>query len=204
MEHEGTPQGQEMPLAVAVQALRSELHEALSQGRDDQVQFYLSDITLTLQTAIRKQVGGKFGVQWVVMADLGGSRGKEVTQTLVLNVKPLLAEDQSAAALSAAVQRGAADAQHEHEKEAAPKPTTGFGANDNFVMLGVPDNFQPPRTDLLLHAAGKRYYPFIMEGLEWSKLGTHELTPTLRPAFDEKIAGLKSVLGEHWLGLSEQ
>jgi Trypsin-co-occurring domain 2 len=194
MEHEGKPPELEMPLAAAVQALRSELHEALSEGRDDQVQFYLSDITLTLQTALRKQAGAKFGFQWVVIAGLGGSRGKEVTQTLVLNLKPMLAEDQSAAA---------AGAPREREEASAPESIIGFETDNDFVMLGVPDNFKPPRIDLVLHAAGKRYYPFIMEGLERSKLGTYELTPTLRPASDDKIAGLENILGPQWLGPSE-
>jgi hypothetical protein len=74
-------------LASAVEALRRELAEALDAGRDQDIQFGLEPIELTVQAAVSKEANGKIG--WKILG-LGGSYESARTQTLTLRLTPLL------------------------------------------------------------------------------------------------------------------
>jgi hypothetical protein len=74
-------------LASAVEALRRELAEALEAGRDQDIQFGLEPIELTVQVAVSKDANGKIG--WTILG-VGGSYGSARTQTLMLRLTPML------------------------------------------------------------------------------------------------------------------
>jgi hypothetical protein len=74
-------------LASAVEALRRELAEALDAGRDQDIQFGLEPIELTVQAAVSKEANGKIG--WKILG-LGGSYESASTQTLRLRLTPML------------------------------------------------------------------------------------------------------------------
>jgi Trypsin-co-occurring domain 2 len=74
-------------LAAAVEALRRELAEALDAGKDQDIQFGLEPIDLTVQAAVKKEANGKIG--WKILG-LGGSYESARTQTLTLRLTPML------------------------------------------------------------------------------------------------------------------
>src|SRR5215472_7454162 len=83
---------QDLELAEAMEALRTELEKALAESPHHQLRFRISDVTLTLQTVARKSKEGGLKVGWyVVSAGAGASSQGTSTQTLVLNLTPLVA-----------------------------------------------------------------------------------------------------------------
>ncbi len=74
-------------LASAVEALRRELAEALDAGRDQDIQFGLEPIELTVQAVVSKEANGKIG--WQILG-LGGAYESARTQTLTLRLTPML------------------------------------------------------------------------------------------------------------------
>lgn len=77
-------------LADAIRSLRSELVEAVRQGKGEDVRFALGPIELELQVVASSNVGGKAGVAfWLLSFGAEGSRGSEATQTIKLTLKPV-------------------------------------------------------------------------------------------------------------------
>jgi hypothetical protein len=74
-------------LAAAIEALRTELAEALDAGKDQDIQFGLEPVELTVQAAVTKEANGKIG--WKVLG-LGGSYESAQTQTLTMRLTPML------------------------------------------------------------------------------------------------------------------
>lgn len=81
-------------LARAIQALRDELTEAISQAPPRGVRFGLGSIEVTVEAAVTKNFGGNIGIKWWLL-DAGGevSREKVVTQTLKLTLDPVLVQE---------------------------------------------------------------------------------------------------------------
>lgn len=76
-------------LSAAIEALRSELEEALAASKGQKVSFQVSELTMTLQTVASKdfKAGGKLR-WWVVEAGADRGSGHEATQTLELKLLP--------------------------------------------------------------------------------------------------------------------
>ena len=81
----------ELPLAGAIEALRIELTEAIAQGDGRWLKFAPSPIELTLEAVVKREANGKIG--WKLLG-LGGSAGKEHTQTLKMTLTPLVKSQQ--------------------------------------------------------------------------------------------------------------
>jgi hypothetical protein len=76
-------------LSGALEALRSELQEAWSASQGQRVRFRASEVTITLETALRLDKEASGGVRWYVVQAGGGVRsGTESTQTVVLSLVP--------------------------------------------------------------------------------------------------------------------
>jgi hypothetical protein len=73
-------------LAVAVEALRAELTDAVYRGWDKDMQFRVDPIELMVQAAVTKEANGKIG--WSVLG-LGGSYESAATQTHTLRLTPV-------------------------------------------------------------------------------------------------------------------
>ena len=72
-------------LVQAIAALRTDLQDAMAQGRGDDVQFGLGDVELTLQLVADKHAGGKIG--WSVLGVDAGLKS-ERTHVVKLTLKP--------------------------------------------------------------------------------------------------------------------
>lgn len=83
--------GHGVPVADAIELLRSELESALAQGQGRRVQFGVSDVSLTLSVVASRSRGVDGKLRWWVV-EAGGSAGssRELTQTLVLTLQPQL------------------------------------------------------------------------------------------------------------------
>ena len=79
-------EGAVVGLAAAIEALRAELIDAVHRGRDEQMQFRVEPIELTVRAAVTKEGDGKIG--WSVLG-LGGKYEAATTQTLILRLAPL-------------------------------------------------------------------------------------------------------------------
>ncbi len=81
-------------VADAIELLRDELEAALKKGAGREVQFGVSDVTLTVSVVAGKsgEAGGKIR-WWVVEAGGSGNWSREVTQTLVLTLHPERVKD---------------------------------------------------------------------------------------------------------------
>ncbi|WP_369244408.1 trypco2 family protein [Streptomyces sp. R41] len=78
-------------LAVVLEGLRDELEEAWRTGRDREVRFQVTGVTLTLETVTRQEKDGSGRIRWYVVEAGGGVKaGGERTQTLVLSLEPLM------------------------------------------------------------------------------------------------------------------
>ena len=73
-------------LADAIDALREELHEAVSRAGKPGLRFQLDPIELEVQAVITKDVHGKIG--WGALG-VGGKVSSATTQTLKLKLTPL-------------------------------------------------------------------------------------------------------------------
>ena len=78
--------GQITGLSEAIEALRSQLIEAVGRGEDQPMRFTLEPIELTLQAVITTGGDGKIG--WGVLG-IGAERRSETTQTLKLSLRPV-------------------------------------------------------------------------------------------------------------------
>ena len=78
-----------VPLAAALNELRSELVRAMEQAANENLLFEPVEVTLEFQVGITKDRGGSAGLQfWVI--ELGGKLGRSnsQTQTITLRLKP--------------------------------------------------------------------------------------------------------------------
>jgi hypothetical protein len=78
--------GQITGLSEAIEALRSQLIEAIDKGEDQPMRFSLEPIELTLQAVITTGGDGKIG--WGVLG-VGAERRSETTQSLKLSLRPV-------------------------------------------------------------------------------------------------------------------
>lgn len=81
--------GEDIGLAMALEALRNELEEAWSTSQGKPIRFRASEVTLTLETVLRSDKEGSAGVRWyVIHADGSLKSGSESTQKIVLTLTP--------------------------------------------------------------------------------------------------------------------
>jgi hypothetical protein len=79
-----------IPLARAIEDLRSELLLAVASGRDQPLQFRLKPIELELKLAVTREVGANAGVKfWVLDIGAKGTIGDAMTHTLKLVLEPV-------------------------------------------------------------------------------------------------------------------
>ncbi|NKL79567.1 trypco2 family protein [Rhizobium leguminosarum] len=85
-----------IPLAEAINNLRAELLTALTDGKDQPLQFRLRPIELELKLTVTREVGGTGGVKfWVVNLDAKGTLGDATTHTLKLTLEPVAKDGRS-------------------------------------------------------------------------------------------------------------
>ena len=81
-------------LAATVRALRAELTEAMSEGREQDLLFELGDINLEFQVAVSKDAAAEGGVRfWVVTLGAKGSMATSATHRLALTLRPVMVDD---------------------------------------------------------------------------------------------------------------
>jgi len=78
-----------IPVAEAIEALRSELETALAEGEGRSLRFEASSIELTLQAAVTTSGGGRAGIRWWLL-DVGAEASREsaTTQTITMTLVP--------------------------------------------------------------------------------------------------------------------
>jgi hypothetical protein len=82
--------GQITGLADALEALRAELTEAVSQGDGEPMRFTIEPIELTFQAVLTTTADGKVG--WGVLG-IGADRTSATTQTLKVRLQPIWRSD---------------------------------------------------------------------------------------------------------------
>jgi hypothetical protein len=90
---EGLPGG--VGLAEAIEALRAELAEAMTNAPGQGLRFRTGAVELAVEAAVTRNVGGKGGIKWWLI-EAGGevSRESSVTQTLRISLEPVLLDSQ--------------------------------------------------------------------------------------------------------------
>jgi hypothetical protein len=79
----------DVPLASAIEVLRSELVEAVRAGGGEEIQFALGPVELELAVAVEKKVEGQAGIKfWLVSAGGGAGRSSGTTHTVRLTLTP--------------------------------------------------------------------------------------------------------------------
>jgi hypothetical protein len=88
-DENGLPGG--VRLADAIEALRTELVQAMASAPVEGVRFRPGPVELTVEAALTKSVGGKAGIKWWLI-EAGGEASREsvVTQTLAITLQPVL------------------------------------------------------------------------------------------------------------------
>ena len=90
---------QELPggvdLAEAIEALRSQLGQAMDSAPARGLRFRPGPVELTVQAALTKGMGGNAGIRWWLI-EAGGdiSRQSVVTQTLKISLQPVVVNDE--------------------------------------------------------------------------------------------------------------
>ena len=88
-DENGLPDG--VGLAEAIEALRTELTQAMASAPLEGVRFRPGPVELTVEAALTKNFGGKAGIKWWLIEASGeASRGSVVTQTLKISLQPVL------------------------------------------------------------------------------------------------------------------
>jgi hypothetical protein len=86
---------EELGLAKALEALRSELESAWQAGQNHAVRFQASEITLTLSAVARLDKDGSGKIRWYLIEAGGGVKsGRERSQTLTLTLSPVRVDAQ--------------------------------------------------------------------------------------------------------------
>ncbi|MFC7279845.1 trypco2 family protein [Paractinoplanes rhizophilus] len=71
----------------AINSLRAALADAIDRGRGSSIRFEVEPVELTMQAVITKDANGRIG--WGALG-IGGSYSAATTQTLKLNLRPLM------------------------------------------------------------------------------------------------------------------
>jgi hypothetical protein len=80
-------------LTDAVSELRSELERAITSAQDARLKFEAIDVTMEFQVGITRSKEGSGGLKfWVLELGGGLARSDAETQTVTLNLKPILAD----------------------------------------------------------------------------------------------------------------
>ena len=76
-------------LVETIDALRTELAEAVAQGTDAEFQFPVAGIQLEFNVTVTRDTKAEGGVKlWVVSVGAGGSAGNATTHKVVVNLEP--------------------------------------------------------------------------------------------------------------------
>lgn len=88
-DENGLPGG--VRLADAIEALRTELVQAMTTAPAEGVRFRPGPVELTVEAALTKNFGGEAGIKWWLI-EAGGEASREsmVTQTLTITLEPVL------------------------------------------------------------------------------------------------------------------
>lgn len=87
--------GDEVGLADAIRALRSELGNAVAEGKDQDIRFRLGPVEMEFQLEVEKKVGGGGGIKfWVVTIGGQASRSSGTTHRVKLSLQPIGPEGQ--------------------------------------------------------------------------------------------------------------
>ena len=87
------PEGMVAGLADAIKALRAELVEAMSAGKEERLKFELGAVTMEFAVELTVDAEASGGVRfWVVGLDGKGSVGRTSTHTVSLEMKPKIGE----------------------------------------------------------------------------------------------------------------
>jgi len=79
-----------IPLARAIEDLRSELLLAVASGKGQPLQFRLKPVELELKLAVTREAGANAGVKfWVLDIGAKGTIGDAITHTLKLVLEPV-------------------------------------------------------------------------------------------------------------------
>ena len=79
----------ELGLAEAIQQLRNELNEAVSEGKGKGMRFQIREIDVELKCLVKNKTGGKAGIKfWVVTTEAKGFNTSEAVQTVKLKLLP--------------------------------------------------------------------------------------------------------------------
>jgi Trypsin-co-occurring domain 2 len=80
-------------LGAAIEALRTELADAVESGVGQAVRFRPGPIELTVQATVTRTRGGKAGLKWWLV-EAGAERSRQIgaTQTLKLVLQPVRAD----------------------------------------------------------------------------------------------------------------
>jgi hypothetical protein len=115
--------GAEVSVAEAIERLREELESALAAGRGRAVQFGVGEVTLTLNVVAERSRDASAKIRWwLVEAGGGVGSSSQVTQTLVLTLRPQLVDEHGA---RAELLVGAEDVEDEGPPAADDPPTGG-------------------------------------------------------------------------------
>jgi hypothetical protein len=194
MADNGAADTQHLGLADALESLRSELETALDKGKDQTVQFEVSDVTLTLQTVARKARGGHAGIRWyVVSAGAGASAENATVQTLVLNLTPLTAAEPGGVPSAGAVPADSAAVTDDEAPGLLSELLAGGGVqlaatgNRGFIIpVRVPGQMKLP--------PDPRYRKLILEGIGGNPLldaGLHDgLHTGIKDAMRAQMPGI--------------
>lgn len=91
VDSNGLPGG--VGLAEAIEALRSELTQAMIMGVGQGLRFTPGPVELTVEAAVTKNFGGKAGIKWwLVEAGTDASRQSVVTQSLKISLQPVVVD----------------------------------------------------------------------------------------------------------------
>jgi hypothetical protein len=83
----------DLELAEVIRALRAELESAMIAGAGSTLRFEAKSLTVELQVGVSHAAEASGGVKfWVVEFGAGGSRTTEATQTVTLELAPILAD----------------------------------------------------------------------------------------------------------------
>ncbi|WP_454853782.1 trypco2 family protein [Promicromonospora soli] len=86
--------GEGVPVANAIEALRSELEAAMDAGKGSRLRFEATAIEVELQATVTLGAEAGAGVKWwLVDASAKGSAERATTQTIRLTLTPKVASD---------------------------------------------------------------------------------------------------------------
>lgn len=78
-----------VPIAAAIEALRTELQEAMDASADSSLKFEATSVEVELQASVTVSTNATGGVKWwLIEAGAGGSYERATTQTIRLTLTP--------------------------------------------------------------------------------------------------------------------